>query len=380
MRTLILFALLLIAITTGFSRGIDPRSRNMIRPVANGDTLSRRDSIHRYKNTIDTNYIRKYPDRFIVTLSQSYRAYDIRFTQTMNQDSLNHGAPQMMADANVVTGVAIDFDKISFSFGLRSAPPSDDVIRKKGKTKYTSLGLSFSFYRFRFECSYRRYNGFYDNQSPLYMPGYDTAGVFYQNPSMDVRSMRVKSLFIFNKRRFSYSAAYFNTQRQLKSAGSLLIVSNLYDYWFSADTSLIPPVSRPFYDQYRFMNSYRVQGFSVGPGYSFNLVFFKTFYINATLTSGFDFQHRKITTSDNSYELSKWKVGAAADFRVALGLNGKRLFSSITYRVDYNSYVNTGMHIEPRYHSFDFNIGYRFRMKRGRMYRKLNENRWYQLI
>lgn len=347
---------------------------------AQNEKRAQRDSLRRYRNTVDTNYIRKYPDRLTITLSQSYRAYDIQFTQTLNQDSLGWGAPQMIADANVVTGLAVDFDKISFSFGIRSTPPSEQVARQKGKTQYTTLGLSFTFYRFRFECSYRRYHGFYDVKSPLYNPDYDSTGEFYQNPSMDVRSMRVKSLFIFNKRRFSYSSAYFNTQRQLKPAGSVLIVSSLYDYWFSADTSLIPPAAQPFYDQYSAMNSYRVQGFSIGPGYSFNLVVFKTLYVNATVTSGFDFQHRKIGTWDDSYALSKWKVGAAADVRLALGLNGKRVFASLTYRVDYNSYINTGMHIEPRYHAVDFNIGYRFKMKRGRLYKKLNENKWYQLI
>ncbi len=341
----------------------------------------KRDSLRRYRNTVDTNFVKKYPDRFIVTLSQSYRAYDIRFTQTLAPDTLGWGAPKMIADANAVTGISIDFDKISFCFGIKSTPPTDDIALKKGKTKYTSLGLSFSFYRFRFESAYRKYSGFYDVKSPAYDSlGFDTTGIYYQNPSMGVRSMRVKTLFIVNKRKFSYSSAYFNTQRQLKTAGSLLLISNLYDYSFTSDTSLIPPAAREFYGSYGMMNSFRVQGISIGPGYSFNLVLFKTLYLNMTLTSGFDFQHRNIQTYDNSYSSKKWKVGAAGDFRTAIGLNGKRMFVSLTYRVDYNSYLNTGMRIEPRYHSVDFNFGYRFRMRQGRAYRKLNENKWYQLI
>ena len=340
----------------------------------------KRDSLRRYHNTVDTNFIKKYPDRFIVTLSQSYRQYDLRFTQTMFPDSAGWGAPKMIADGNAVTGISIDFDKISFCFGLRSVPPTDTIVAQKGKTKYSSYSLSFTFYRFRFESSYRKYTGFYDIKTPAYDTGFNNDGVYFQNPSLTVRSMRVKTLFVFNKRKFSYSSAYFNTQRQLKTAGSLLMVSNLYDYSFTADTSLIPLASRPFYGQYGLMDQYRVQGISIGPGYSFNLVLFKTLYLNMTLTSGFDFQHRNITTSDNAFSSKAWRVGAAGDFRAALGLNGKRCFASITYRVDYNSYMNTGMHIEPRYHSVDFNFGYRFKMKRGRLYKKLNANKWYQLI
>lgn len=338
------------------------------------------DSLRRYHNTVDTNFVKKYPDRFIVTLSESYRAYDIRYTQTMFPDSLGWGAPKMMADGNAVTGISIDFDKISFCFGIRSVPPTDTIVAQRGKTKYSSYSLSFTLYRFRFESSYRKYAGFYDVKTPVYDTIYKHDGIYFQNPSMTVRSLRVKTLFVFNKRKFSYSSAYFNTQRQLKSAGSVLAVSNLYDYSFTSDTSMIPVASRPFYGVYGMMNQYRVQGISIGPGYSFNLVLFKTLYLNLTLTSGFDFQHRNITTFDNSYSSKHWRVGAAADFRAALGLNGKRMFFSITYRVDYNSYMNTGMRIEPRYHSVDFNFGYRFRMRKGRLYRSLNDNKWYQLI
>lgn len=340
----------------------------------------KRDSLRRYHNTVDTNFIKKYPDRFIVTLSQSYRQYDIRYTQTLVNDTAGFGAPKMIADGNAVTGLSIDFDKISFCFGIRSVQPTDTIVARKGKTKYNSYSLSFSLYRFRFETSYRRYTGFYDVKTPVYDTNFTHNGVYFQNPSMSVRSMRVKTLFVFNKRKFSYSAAYFNTQRQLKPAGSWLLVSNLYDYSFTSDTSLIPVASRPFYGVYGLMSRYRVQGISIGPGYSFNLVLFRTLYVNMTLNSGFDFQHRNIGTSDDSYNSKHWRVGAAGDFRAAMGLNGKRMFFSITYRVDYNSYMNTGMHIEPRYHSVDFNFGYRFRMRKGRAYKALNNNKWYQLL
>lgn len=339
-----------------------------------------RDSMMRFWNTQDTNYVRKYPDRFILTLSQSYRQYDMRYFQTLAEDTAGFGAPKMIADANASTGIAIDFDKISFSFGIRSVPPSADVAQKRGSTKYTSYGLSFSFYRFRFESSYRSYIGFYDAKTPNYDTSFAHDGIYYQDPSMSVRSMRVKSLFIFNKRKFSYNSAYFNTQRQLKTKGSWLLVSNLYDYRFKADSSLIPPASQPFYGRYADLNLLRIQGISVGPGFSWNLVIFKTLFFNMTLTSGFDFQHRSYDTFSDSYSDKYWKVGAAGDFRAALGLNGKRMFASMTYRQDYNSYLSEGFRLESRYHAIDFNIGYRFHMKERAWVKKIKSNKWYQLI
>lgn len=367
MRTFILLFLLLPLAVMGQRRTKDERKAH-------------RDSLVTFWNTQDTNYVRKYPDRFIVTLSQSYRQYDMRYFQTLTQDTAGWGAPKMIADANASTGLSVDFDKISFSFGIRSVPPTDDVIAKRGKTKYTTYSLSFGFYRFRFESSYRSYHGFYDAKTPSYDTNFAHTGFYYRDPSMDVRSVRVKTLFIFKKRKFSYSSAYFNTQRQLKTKGSFLLVSNLYDYRFKADTSLIPPMSRPFYGYYGDLNLLRVQGISLGPGFSWNLVIFKTLYLNLTGTSGFDMQHRSYDTFSGAYSDKYWKMGAAGDFRAALGLNGKRMFASVTYRQDYNSYLSHGFRLESRYHSVDFNFGYRFHMKERTWVKKMKANKWYQLL
>ncbi len=337
----------------------------------------RRDSLLRYRNTTDTNFIRKYPNRLIVTLNQTYRQYDLRFTQNLITDSLGRSAPQLLADANVITGLAFDFDKITFSFGIRSRPATADDIAQKGKTTYSSFGLSFTAYRFRVESSYRNYRGFYDVKAN---PFDTVSNAYYKNPSLNVRSLRVKTLFIFNKRKFSYNAAYYNSQRQIKSRGSWLGVSNIYQYRFSSDTSLLPPISRPFYGQWGTMDVYNVSGFSIGPGASYNLVLFKLLYLNMTLTSGLDVQRMLLQSSSTGKTLIIWKTGYASDFRAALGWNSRNFFSSLTFRVDYNSYRTNGFRLEPRFYSVDFNIGYRFRMKERTWVKKLKENKWYQLL
>lgn len=340
----------------------------------------KRDSLRRVHNTVDTNYIRKYPDRFIFTLSQSYRQYDVRFSQTLSQDTAGWANPQMIADANVSSGASIDFDKISFSFGLKTVPATPEVVRTKGNTTYKSFNLSFSAYRFRVESSYRNYHGFYDYKTPKYDTLFDSLGVYYQNPTMNVQSMRVKTIFIFNKKRFSYNAAFYNTARQLKSASSLLIVNNIYRYRISADSSLIPKAAQPFFKHYGDLNVVNVSGLSIGPGYSFNLVLWKTLYFNTTVSTLFDFQHRYYNTLSGNYTDKYWHVGFAGDARFALGLNGKRLFSSVTFRMDVNSYLGEGMRINPRYKSVDFNLGYRFPFKQRSWVKKMKSNKWYQMM
>jgi hypothetical protein len=73
-------------------------------------------------------------------------------------------------------------------------------------------------------------------------------------------------------------------------------------------------------------------------------------------------------------------VGAAGDARFALGVNGKRFFTSLTFRMDVNSYLSQGMRIEPRFKSVDFNIGYRFAYRERAWMKKIRDNKWYKLL
>jgi len=338
---------------------------------------SKRDSLITYRNTTDTNYIRKYPNRLILTLYQSYRQYDIRFTQNLLEDTLGLSAPRLIADANVVTGLTVDFDKITFSFGLKSTPPTDAQIAQKGKTTYRTFSLSLSAYRFRFEGTFRRYKGFYD-MAPA---RFDTLNnKYYQRPDLDVMSFRLRTIYIFNKRKFSYNAAYFNTHRQIKSAGTWLAVGNFYNYKVASDSAIIPFNARPFYGNWNNMNQYGVFGISAGVGASYTLVLFKRLYANFTLIGGPDFQHRTMVSEEDALTKIYWKTGYAGDTRIALGLNSKNFFMSLTYRQEYNSYQLTNFRIEPRFISVDFNVGYRFPFKERRWVTKLKSNKWYQLL
>ncbi|CAN5213688.1 hypothetical protein BH09BAC5_BH09BAC5_13160 [soil metagenome] len=335
-----------------------------------------RDSLIRKWNTKDTNYIRSYPDRFIFTLSTSYREYDIDFTQTLKEDTLEWGHPILKGSTSQSYGASIDFDKVSFSFGLGSKVVQDAYLKKYGQTDYTALNLSFGFYRFRVESNYRNLHGMYDTKTPYY----DTSGIFWQNSSMNLRSIRVKTLFIFNKKHFSYNSAYYNTQRQLKSSHSVILVNNIYNYRFTADTSFLPPASRPYFGQFADLNYFNVNGISIGPGYSFNLVIFKTLYFNTTFLSGFDFQHRDYNGSQGEHIAEYWHVGFAGDLRLAFGLNGKRMFTSLTGRWDTNNYLGDGIRFAPTYLAVDFNIGYRFPIKQKSWVKKMKDNKWYQML
>src|ERR1700741_2747376 len=82
----------------------------------------------------DTNYYRKYPERLVVGLYQSYRNYDIAINQMSTKQDSGKSKLDYIADANVVTGISVAYDKFSFSLGFRTKPSTPADVAAKGNT------------------------------------------------------------------------------------------------------------------------------------------------------------------------------------------------------------------------------------------------------
>ena len=331
----------------------------------------------------DSIYVRKYNNRLVVSLFQSTRSYNVLFTQKLVSgsgiDTLS--TSNYVAQANNVTGLSFDYDKISFSLG-KSTPLTSDDVYKKGKTSYSDYGFSFSGSKYRLESSYRRYQGFYDDRTHFYDTAYTAKSPYYQNPSLSTRSFKVKGLYFMNKKhRFSYSSSYSNTSRQLKTAGSFILVGNIYNFYMHSDSLIIPPQMRSYYGTWAGVNYFNLYGLSFGAGYTFNLVLWKRIFLNLTLTAGWEVQHRYYKNDIAAFSKQEWSHSfSLIDGRTALGYNGRKFFISVTSITDYNVYDLKSMKFEVKFLSGSFNIGYRFPLKEYKPIKKMKENKYYKMF
>ncbi|MEW6469619.1 MAG: DUF4421 family protein [Bacteroidota bacterium] len=348
-------------------------------PVA-GKAIAPGDSLKPVKTyNYDTNYIRKYPERLVIALYQSSRHYDIKINQMVTPDTFpgKHSLINYFADANNASGISVDYDIIGFGFSYKtvSAQPESKV----GKSTYYSYSLNFNTRGFRIENSIKRYKGFYDIHSPVYDSAYSDSTRYYQNPSMKIFTLKTKVFYMFNKKRFSLSSAYANTARQLKTAGTFLLVGNVYGYNMTADSSIIPRPIQHFYGSvWNDMNKMKVFGMSGGCGYSANLVLWKRFYFNFLLSLGLEMQHRQYTTFSGDGSLSIWQPSLAGDWRASLGFNNRNFFIRIANVIDYNYFYTDKIKIDQQFISGEFTFGYRFRFKTPRPYQKFKDTEIYK--
>lgn len=275
---------------------------------------------------LDTNYVARYKDRLVVSLYQSYRHYNFDFWQTGITDTLGLSRMNYKTHSNHSTGFGIDYDKISFSLGWKS-PVDEKDEKTKGITKTFNLAFSLNGKRHRIETSIRSFQGFYDDDLIKYGLPINDSSIHYQDPSMHLQEYRGKFFWFFNKKkRFSYAAAYSNTQRQLKSAGTLLLISNVYGFRIQSDTGMVPWPATPLFGMDANINGFRSIGISLNPGFSYNLVLFKRLFANATFSWGPELQFRKISHKDGIEKTSIDLGLSALDYRGSIGYNGKYFY------------------------------------------------------
>ncbi len=325
----------------------------------------------------DTNYIRSYDDKLILGLWQSESSFDMKLDQKM-KISNGKSAMDFIANSNHASGVSFDYDVIGFDFGYKSIPSGD---KRTGNTDYTDLGLNISTSGFRFENSFRRYSGFYDKNTPNYVVPFTDSTNYFQNPSMTISQVKSKLIYTLKRKRFALGGAYANNKRQVKSAGSVLLIFNFYSLSMKSDSSVIPSPLKNFYapvwDGFNKMNVY---AFSSGAGLTRTFVIFKKIYFNVLFGLGLEMQNRHYYSLHEGGQINYWQASLASDWRTALGYNGKKFFIRITGIYDFNTFDSRDLKFGLQYYVGEFDFGYRFNFKPPKPYRKFQETKLYKFI
>ena len=326
---------------------------------------------------IDTNYIKSYKNRLIVALWWSGRKFDISINQKLFSPNDKSGI-NYIANANNVAGISLDYDILGFAFGYRSIPGGNE---RTGSTDYLDVGFNVNTRGLRFENSFKRYTGFYDKNSANYIVPFDSATHYFQTPNLNLQIIKTKLIYTFNKRKFTLSASYANVKRQVRSKGSWIIIANFYALNMYSLNSFIPPLLQPSYGPvWDGLNRMNVYAYSAGFGGSYTLVVFKRFYLNMLGSFGPETQYRHFYVTPENVHYKYWKTWLASDFRVAFGYNGKKFFARLSGIYDITSYDSNDMKFGMTFYSGSFDLGYRFKFKAPKPYRKFQETAIYKKL
>ena len=255
----------------------------------------------------------------------------------------------------VGAGVKIKKVYISGAFAIPESPAQE---KKYGKTTSRDIYINFSGRVMMWTLFYRAYKGFYLSDYRQFYPNLNKDSVFYpKSPNLHVVEAGINLGFNFN-RNFSLNAAFPQSERQKKSAGSFLInVSERYQHVQTDTINIVPPAQSDNYPNLdRFISGdFLTTIISLGAGYQ---VVMGKFHFTPVLLlgSGVQFQNYQ-QTGKNRFWIN---VPSYAQFKAQLGYNGDHFFTNIIYGLEFNSIPIKESRMRLFYNVIEFNMGIRF--------------------
>jgi len=277
----------------------------------------------------DTNYVQKFKN--IVSLKTFL--VNNGFTYTLTPRNNDGFTEKELNDAKLfytphippVMGVSVNIKGIGFSYAFKF---TDDYLDTTARIKAGYKGFTINMYgtKFGFEAHYQDYSRFYfsyKNQAP---------GSIQYNTSIRAYQWGARTIFVFNGKKFSYNAAFHQSQLQKKSAGSAMMIMALrFNELKSTDRTMIPGELRPYYGSISDLQRNRNYSFFIQGGYGYN--FTKNyFYCSLAAFAGVGIQSQTFKyPTGNFYKISFPLVGRG---KASLGYNGKVLFTGLYGNID----------------------------------------------
>ncbi len=312
-----------------------------------------KDSTH-YQN-IDTTYIETFRDLLNVKLIGVVRTNKFSIKDNITKSTLEYGI-----NTNANLGFGLSFKGIGFEFQFNPPGVNNDDY-KYGKSKQLAFATSANGRRFIYNVYYR-YNQGYHTISKYQVPN-DSANVYQHIYRADIKNTAIgfDLIYVFNNKRFSSAAPYSLSQRQKKSAGSLLAGTFFSLYGINADSVIFPDsLKKNFKPEVQFKDAASITyGFSFG--YTYTFVFFRNWFVNIYTLPGLSIQQYYSTNAFSKKTESNVAIGAYLQSRFSIGYNRKNYFIGISL-IGNNFAINNDKRssINYKFGAFRFYYGHRF--------------------
>lgn len=201
----------------------------------------------------DSAYIEPYKEQFMVTGFVAKNAIEVRSdNRTFKPNNLG----------TLGVGLLIRNTVFNVRFGYGLIPVGK---KEYGKTKALDIQVHKYARHYMLDLIFQRYQGFYQKGEKLNL-----------HPNMSVMQAGVEGTYLFNGKKFSAKAAFEQSEKQLKSAGSFILGSGAYLHYLNdgGDSTTI--------------GQNRIANFQIGTsaGYAYSWAIGKYFLLSGMLTTG----------------------------------------------------------------------------------------------
>ncbi|MBL7896065.1 MAG: DUF4421 family protein [Bacteroidia bacterium] len=255
-----------------------------------------------------------------------------------------------------VVGAAIRIKKVYVSAAFK-LPSDKTLIKQYCDTKYTDIFINIQGRITSWGFFYRDYKGYYLKDYGKFYSNWNEDSLGYpKSNNLHVIEGGLNIGFNFNKN-FSLNAAFAQSERQKKSAGSFLMnISERYQR-IETDTNIVPPGQK---DNYPNLDRLQAGDFlttliSFGAGYQFVM---GKFHLTPVLLAGTGVQFQSYVQS--SFKRFWINVPTYVNGRAQFGYNGDNFFANVIYGIEFNTIPIKESRIRLYYQNIEFGLGIRF--------------------
>lgn len=270
----------------------------------------------------DSNYIESYFKDLIVRIYSGEKTHSLELTDLSNPYRL-----QYLPNGYFNMGVGVNYRYFGLSLATK-IPFFPNNETKYGETKRFGIQSYVYTDKFTVDLITSFSKGYYLTNSFKHLSSY-TKDLNYQRPDIASSSIGLSVNYIFNNTRFSYKAAFTDTDKQKRNAGSFLAGGSILSYRTTADSAFVPRgINETLFTKSRDVSQSGVLAFNANGGYAYSLVFLKNGIITLSYILG-------VGVQDNQFDRplqadpDNWRFSLNHTGRFGIGYRFKRYFTRV---------------------------------------------------
>ena len=272
-------------------------------------------------DSIRPHYVKIYDKQFFIGPAFSQRSASFQLINALHHRDKITYRPNNEFTAGVrahIFGVGVE--------GSLSVPQGKKSSSRLGSSDMFDLSFNSVGEKWITELGFQHFNGFYLN------PSWQKLGikdVFPQRSDIDLRTVNLSTVYIFNHEHFSEESPYLFSEHQIHSSGSFLFGLMYARFKISASSALISTADQSHFAKGADYKHLDFISFGVLPGYSYTFVH-KNAFLNVTGQAGpaHYWNNYRNETGGDHYDID---LNFVYSYRLALGYNGDTFFYGITY-------------------------------------------------
>jgi len=319
-----------------------------LRPLLLGDTIAP----PRY----DTTYIHSHRSAFSIGYVSSVQNAVISVKDSLGRE-LDHSTNN---PTQYGLGFSLGWLSGEFTFSIPGVSIADP---QKGETDSRNYGLGITGRRLIGRAFFNSSKGFFPEQAAVADSTWRPGEPYPVRPDIHSNTFLASANYALSrKRRFSFKAALYQTERQKRSTGTFLAGGTVWINDIRSSEPFVPAeASASFVGNTAFD---RVRRTVIGAtiGYTHSFVILRKAFISATVVPGLSAQQQRIAISGGSAEESDWRLGGVAEIKFGVGYNGDRFYTALTGANYFSSGTTAdGLNITTGFRFARFTVGMRIK-------------------